>query len=168
MDILYRISWELVQNTIFRYSPRQFHIYRVAILKLFGANLMWNTYIYPTVKIWKPSNLVIGSLSCLGDDVYVYNVGRVIIGRSTTISQRSILCTAGHDYTTESFDLITKNIIIKNHVWVAMNVFISPGVTIEDNCVILPCACVTSQTVVNSVYAGVPAKRIKQRFFNGK
>lgn len=57
----------------------------------------------------------------------------------------------------------SKNIQIKNHVWIGNKVFIGKGVTIEEDCVVGTGSIVTkSITDKNVIIAGVPAKVIKQ------
>lgn len=56
-----------------------------------------------------------------------------------------------------------KNITISNNVWVAGNVAILKGVNIQENCVIGHGSVMTmKQTEANSIYAGNPARLIKQ------
>ena len=51
-------------------------------------------------------------------------------------------------------------IIIKDNCFVGMNATIMPGVTIGENSVIGACSLVIKDVEPNSVYAGVPARRI--------
>lgn len=57
----------------------------------------------------------------------------------------------------------SKNIIIKNHVWIGYNVSINKNVTIEENTIIGTGAIVTKSIMKsNVIVAGVPAKIIKE------
>lgn len=53
---------------------------------------------------------------------------------------------------------------IGNDVWIGANVSICQGVTIGDGAVIGACSLVNKDVESYAVYAGVPAKKIKQRF----
>ena len=53
---------------------------------------------------------------------------------------------------------------IGNDVWIGANVSICQGVTIGDGAVIGACSLVNKDVEPYAVYAGVPAKKIKQRF----
>jgi acetyltransferase-like isoleucine patch superfamily enzyme len=56
-----------------------------------------------------------------------------------------------------------KDICIGNHVWVTGNSAILKGVHIDDNCIIGHGSIVTkSSTEPNAVYAGVPAKLVRE------
>ncbi len=46
-----------------------------------------------------PWNLEVGDLSSIGENVLIYNLGKVNIGSKTTISHRAHLCAGTHDYT---------------------------------------------------------------------
>jgi maltose O-acetyltransferase len=50
---------------------------------------------------------------------------------------------------------------IKNGAFIGMNSTVMPGITIGENCIIASGSVVTKDTEPNSVYGGVPAKRIK-------
>lgn len=58
-------------------------------------------------------------------------------------------------------DEIRQNVQIGNNVWLGANVIILPGTIIEDNCIIAAGSVVNKLIESNSVYAGVPAKKIK-------
>lgn len=57
-----------------------------------------------------------------------------------------------------------QDVIIKHDVWIGANVTILKGVTIEEGCVIAAGAVVTKSTTPYGIYAGVPARRIAERF----
>ena len=56
-----------------------------------------------------------------------------------------------------------KGINIEDNVWIGANVTILDGVTIKSGCVIGAGAVVTKSTEPNGIYAGVPARKIKER-----
>lgn len=57
---------------------------------------------------------------------------------------------------------LSKNIVIKNHVWVGQLVYILKGSQIEDNCIIGCCSVVNSNFPNNSCIAGNPARIVKK------
>ena len=159
-----RLIWNTVYLIFFRYSPKIFHRYRIFILKLFGAKINWNNYIYNNVDIWAPWNLEIGNNNGIANNVIIYNIEKIKIGNNNTISQGSYLCTGTHDYNSKNFQLYAKNIILKNNVWLCAQTFIGPGVIIENGIV------VGARSVVNnnlkkqwSVFSGHTAKYLKKR-----
>jgi len=58
-------------------------------------------------------------------------------------------------------NVVSKLISVGNGVWIGAKVFIMPGVTIGDGCIIGAGAVVNRDCEPNGLYAGVPARRIK-------
>ncbi len=158
-----RFIWGIVYIIFFRYSPRPFHKWRKWILEIFGAKIGVNTNIYPSVKIWAPWNLVIGNDCGIGDEVELYSMDKILIGDRTVISQGSFICCGTHDYNDPGFPLLRKPITIGNDVWIAVRVFVHPGITIEDGCVVGASSVVTSSLKKWFVYSGFPCVAIKER-----
>lgn len=155
--------WNICYRIFFRYSPRFFNCWRRGILKIFGAKIGKAVLIRPSAKILYPWKLKIGDWSWIGDNVTLYNMGEIIIGRNTVISQNSYVCTGSHDYTKETFDIFSEKIIIGDEVWIASDVFISPGVTINDGVVISARSTVRNNLPASMVCWGNPAKPMKPR-----
>jgi len=139
------------------------HNWRCFLLRLFGAKIGKGVHPYPTAKIWAPWNLQMDDHSCLADDVDCYCVARISIGAHSTVSQYSYLCGASHDYQQLQMPLITAPIEIGNHVWVAADVFIGPGVNIADGAVVAARSTVVKNVEAWTVVAGTPARFIKNR-----
>ena len=59
---LIRFFWSIAYNILFKPSPVLFFAWRVLLLRAFGAKIKDKCKIYPTVKVWLPSNLRIGEL----------------------------------------------------------------------------------------------------------
>lgn len=154
--------WWLIEATLFRPSPQAMYKWRAFILRLFGAKVGRNVIIRPSVKITYPWKVCIGDNSWIGDDVNLYSLGEITIGKNTIISQKSYLCTGGHDYTTCTFDIYAKPIIIGDSVWVATDVFISPGTTVCDRVVIGARSSVFKSLQPDSLYLGNPAVFVKK------
>ena len=94
--------------------------------------------------------------------------GKLTIGNNVTVSDGAKILTrslktdgyAANAKKTER-DHIEKETRIGDGVWIASNAVILPGVTIHKNSIIAAGAVVTKDVEANSVYAGVPAKKIK-------
>jgi len=161
---LKRFFWNLFQNTIFRFSPKTFHSFRIIFLRLFGAKIGKYCRVYNKVKIWAPWNLIIENYVTIGDGVDVYNMAKIKIDSFSIISQRAFLCTGSHDYNSKNFPLYAKPIIIKKNTWICAEAFIHPGVTIEDG-IVIGARSVVTRTLKKkwSVYTGNPAKYLTRR-----
>ena len=159
-----RLIWLNVWFFLFRFTPPfLFNTWRIFLLNLFGAKVAWSAKIYPSVRIFKPWNLEMANNSCLGRNVNCYNYDKIYIGNKTIISQNTFLCTASHNYNSKKFELITNKITIKKNVWVAANCFVGPGVTMNNNSVLLAMSNLIKNTKENYVYAGNPAKLKKKK-----
>lgn len=133
------------------------------LLRLFGARISSEAHPYPSAKIWAPWNLTMDEGSCLGENVDCYCVAHIHIGKNSTVSQYSYLCTASHDYTRSNMPLIISPISIGDNVWITADVFIGPGVHIGDGSIITARSSVFRDIPSWVVATGNPALPIKQR-----
>lgn len=155
--------WWLIQSCFFSTSPQFLYAWRVFLLRLFGAKIGKNVIIRPSVKITYPWKLTIGDNSWIGDNVDLYTLGEINIGKNSVISQRSYICTGSHDFTKPDFPIYAKPINIHDSVWIATDVFVSPGVTINKNTVVGARSSVFNDLAADYVYIGSPAKPVKPR-----
>lgn len=158
-----RVLWGVVYLVLFRPSPRVCHNWRRWLLVLFGAQIGENSTVYPTAKIWLPENLQMGRSSSIGPNVDCYCVDKVVIGDNCIVSQYSYLCTASHDISSADFKLITAPIHICDQAWVAADVFIAPGVTVNEGSVVGARSSVYKDVPSWTVVGGNPARFIKER-----
>jgi putative colanic acid biosynthesis acetyltransferase WcaF len=137
--------------------------WKIIILRLFGSKVNKNAIIYSSARIYNPKKLVMEEGAVLGPDTDCYNVAKVYIGKNSIISQKVFLCTASHDINKKTFDLISKDILIKDNAWVAADSFVGMGITIGENSVVGARASVFKDVPDNTVVGGNPAKIIKTR-----
>lgn len=160
--LLKRVLWGLAQP-LFRYSPRIFFNWRNLILRLFGAKVGRNVHIYNSAIIYMPWNLEIGDWSSIGEHVYIYNLGRVSIGRQVTISHRAHLCAGTHDYSDPAMPLLKPPISLGDQSWICTDAYIGPGVTIGDGAIAGARAVVVKDVEPWSVVTGNPARTSGKR-----
>ena len=158
-----RIVWFIINRTLFRILiGRIFKRTRHSLLKLFGAKIDKQAYIYASSKIFAPWNLKVGR-ACIGPNTEIYNKDIITIGDDCVVSQGVFLCSASHDTSSLMLDLVTKPIVIKSNVWVAAEAFVGPGVTIGDGAVVGARAAVFKDVEPWSVVGGNPAVFLKKR-----
>ena len=162
---LYVQFWWFVRCVFFRLSPQFLYGWRRFLLRCFGAKIGKKVLIRPTATITYPWKLTIGDYSWVGDDVVLYNLAEIVIGKNTIISQRSYICTGSHDYTKKDFSIYAKTIIIEDSCWLATDVFVSPGITIKEGTVVGSRSSVYKDLPEFCVCIGSPAKVIKPRKF---
>ena len=80
-----------------------------------------------------------------------------------TVAQEAYLCTATHDFSDPSFQLITKKIIIENSAFIGVRAMIMPGITIGKNAIVGAQSVVTKNVETGQIVAGNPAREIGQR-----
>ncbi len=160
---LHRVLWKATWLCLASWTPAAFSPWRIQLLKLFGAKVQPGAAIASTTQVWLPRNLELGPNSALGPGVDCYNMGLIRIGANVIVSQRAVLCGGTHDISDESFQLKVAPITIGDHVWVASEAFVGPGVHIGDGCVLGARGCAFSDLEPWTVYRGNPAVRLKER-----
>lgn len=88
---------------------------------------------------------------------------QIIIGTDCLFANNVMLLTSdGHDiYQNDIRINYAKDIILKNHVWLAENVMVLKGSNISHDCIIGANSVVTGSHKSNTIAAGNPAKTIK-------
>ena len=155
--------WWLVQGTLFRMSPQFLYGFRRFLLRLFGAKIGKKVIIRPSAQITYPWKVTIGDYSWIGDNVVLYSLGEIEIGKNVVISQKSYICAASHDYLQPDFPIFAKKIIIKDECWLATDVFVAPGITIDKGTVVGSRSSVYKDLPGNKICIGNPAQIIKNR-----
>ena len=163
---IYRAFWAL-GRIVYKLMPNCFWGPRHFILKCYGAKIGRNSKIYASVKIAFPSNLSVGENTCIGENVILYNLGKLNIGCNVTISQGAHLCGGTHDYKMSNdallMPLVKSNISIRDGVWVCADAFIGPGVTVLENSIVGARAVVFKDVPKGSIITGNPGQVIKNR-----
>lgn len=101
------------------------------LLSLFGARIGSGVVIKPNVRVKFPWRLSIGDFSWIGEDVWIDNLDLVEIGSHACVSQGAYLCTGSHDWSKETFDLITRPIRVGDHAWVGARAVLAPGTVLQ-------------------------------------
>jgi putative colanic acid biosynthesis acetyltransferase WcaF len=160
---LIRVLWGIIYYCAFRFSPVTFFGYRRLILRCFGAKVGKKVNVYPSAKIWLPSNLIIDDFSTLGPNVNIYNQATITLGKHIIVSQGAYLCASSHDYNDILHPLLLCPINIKDNVWLCTESFVGPNVTVKQGAVLGAKAVLMKDSSPWCVYAGNPAKLIKKR-----
>ena len=125
------IIWVVIQHLVFKSSFLP-SIFRPFLLRLFGASIGRKVLIRRGVKIHFPWNLEIGNDCWIGEEVWFINHEKITLGSNVCISQRSIICSGGHDYRSASLEYAHKPVRIKDGAWVCLDAKVLPGVTIGE------------------------------------
>jgi len=160
---LRRAVWGFVYVILFRTSPRPFHSWRAFLLRCFGAKLGPHVHICPRARIWAPWNLVCADRTAIADDAIVYNPEPIELGTHAIVSQQAYLCGATHDYQHPDFPLISFPISIGPYAWICARATVQPGVSVGEGAVLALGSVASRDLKAWMVYAGVPARPVKQR-----
>jgi putative colanic acid biosynthesis acetyltransferase WcaF len=155
--------WLVISLVLFQLCPFSFSALKRVVLRAFGATIGRNTTIKPQVKITFPWKLTVGDHVWLGEECWLLNLERMVIGNNVCISQRAFLCTGNHNYKKSTFDLITQPIKLEDGVWIGAGCWVGPGVTVGSHAVLTVGSVATKNLAANGIYQGNPAVLVKQR-----
>lgn len=155
--------WWICQSTLFGMSPQFMYSWRRKLLIIFGAKIGRNVLIRPSARVTYPWNLTIGNNCWVGDDVCLYSLSNIKIGSDVVISQKSYICSATHDHSLSSFDMLGKSVNIEDEVWIATDVFVAPGVTVHHGSVVGARSSVYCDIPSRKIFVGNPAKEVGDR-----
>jgi putative colanic acid biosynthesis acetyltransferase WcaF len=162
-DRLRRLNWNVCWALLYKTSPRPLHSWRSFLLRLFGAKMGPNCHFYPRSKVWAPWNLICAEQVTAGDGVEIYNPAPVTLGSHAILSQEAYLCGATHDYDNPAFPLIAYTMDIGPYAWVCARASVAPGVNVGEGAVLGLGSVATRSLEAWTVYAGVPAVKVKER-----
>jgi len=129
--------------------------------------------LHPTARLgYLPHIVMMGNIS-IGENSY-FNSGKIVSGKNSKVVTGKWCAIAYNvDIHAISHDpddatgpegqrrAIEKDIVIGDHVWIGSNVFIRPGITIGNRCVIGANTVVTHDIADCTIVGGVPAKVIR-------
>jgi putative colanic acid biosynthesis acetyltransferase WcaF len=162
-DRLRRLNWNICWALLYRTSPRPLHSWRSCLLRLFGATMGANCHFYPSSKVWAPWNLICSDQVTAGDGAEIYNPAPVTLGSHAILSQDAYVCAATHDYDDPAFPLIAYAMKIEAYAWVCARASVAPGVNVGEGAVLGLGSVATRNLDAWTVYAGVPAVKVKDR-----
>lgn len=155
---------DIAINTVAASSLVPYEI-RCLMYRLYGMQI--NTkLIYPGC-FFGGYNIKIDEGAFINYRCFFDNSGAIEIGRNCWIGMEVMFCTSSHEIgkseqrAGKEFGLPIK---LGQGCWLGTRVIILPGVTIGDGCIIAAGAVVTKDCDPNGLYAGVPAKRVKELF----
>jgi putative colanic acid biosynthesis acetyltransferase WcaF len=123
--------WFFVQHAFFK-SPIYPSRFRPLLLRFFGASIGRGVLVRRGVRVHFPWNLEISNNCWIGEEVWLINHEKITIGSNVCISQRSIICSGGHNYRSASLEYAHKPVEIKDGAWICLDAKVLPGVTIGE------------------------------------
>ncbi|MCV7679015.1 MULTISPECIES: acyltransferase [Micrococcus] len=136
---------------------------RPARLDRFGLRAPQGVWISANVRILDPTLLTLGEGVYLNREVYIDN-GPVTLGRNVYVGPRAMIITAKHSLggpELRAGDGGPEPVVIGDGTWIGAGAIILPGLTVGAECIVAAGAVVTKDCTPNGLYAGVPARRIR-------
>ncbi len=158
-----RLLWNTAWLLLFRPTPRPFHAWRASLLRLFGATLGPHCHFYPSARVWAPWNLICADHVAAGPGVEIYNPSLLQLDSHVILSQNAYVCGATHDYNDPAFPLISYRMRLEAYAWVCARASVAPGVNLGEGAVLGLQSVATTDLEPWTVYAGVPAIKLKAR-----
>ncbi len=162
-EVLRRLVWLLVQSTFFRWSPRPWHGFRAGLLRGFGADIAGPVVIFPTARVVFPGKLSLAARSMVGPHVTLYNLAPIRLEYGANLSQNCHLCAGTHDFSRWDMPLVARPIVIGRNAWLGADVFVGPGVTVGELCVVGARSVVVKDLPPRKICAGSPCRPVKDR-----
>lgn len=141
--------------------------YRGLYLKKYAKEVGTNIYIGKFVVLKNIQNLSVGNNVSIHSFNYIDAYGGIDIGNNVSIANHSTLISSDHTWNDKhkpiKYNKVKpKKIIIEDDVWIASGVRVLGGSIIKNRCIIGAGAVVNKKTEPNSLYVGVPIKKIKE------
>ena len=158
-----RFLWYFV-NVLFFVNPlNPWSTLKVTLLRLFGAKIGKGVVIKPSVNIKYPWRLTIGNHVWIGENVWIDNLDKVVIGDNCCLSQGVMLQTASHDSSRQYFNIQTAPIILEEGVWIGTRALVCMGVVAKSHAVLAANSVSVKDMEAYSIYYGKPATKGKER-----
>ena len=158
---VYRRSWDLKVNAIaasFLLRPQtRLRLYRRCGLQVDTPKVQPGCWFFG-------SDVSIGADTWVAHRCYFDSRARIEIGRSCDLGMEVMLCTSEHEPGTHerrAGRFAPEPIVVGDGVYIGTRATVLAGVTIGDGCVIAAGAVVADSCEPDGLYAGVPAKRVK-------
>lgn len=157
-----RVLWTCGSLAI-RLSPRPFFAWRRVVLRVFGAKIGRAVHVYSSTRIYMPWNVEIGDWAALGEDAFIYSLGKVYIGAGASVAYRAHICAGTHDFSDPALPLLKSPVVIENNAWIGTDAFIGPGTTVCTGAIVAARAVVVKDVPALHIVAGNPARQIGMR-----
>ncbi|MEA2481188.1 MAG: maltose O-acetyltransferase [Thermoleophilaceae bacterium] len=110
------------------------------------------------------NDIAIGAETWVNHGCYFDTRARIEIGRSCDLGMQVMLCTSHHEVGPSSKragPFRAQPIVVEDGVWIGARATILAGVTVGRGCVIAAGAVVNRDCAPDGLYAGVPARRVR-------
>ncbi len=158
-----RIVWLMVNRVFFGTAFPWPSAVRAAVLRLFGAEIGEGVVIRSRTNIKYPWHLRVGDHAWIGEGVWIDSLAKVSIGAECCLSQGAMIETGNHDWSSPTFDLVTKDVTVEDGAWCAVRSLLLPGSILASHAVLGAGSVLSGTTEPYAVYVGTPAVKVRAR-----
>jgi putative colanic acid biosynthesis acetyltransferase WcaF len=158
-----QVLWYFVGAPLIRSFWIPSAVFKVWILRCFGAKIGQGVNIKPGVRVKFPWKLTIGDFVWIGENAWLDNIAPITLESHVCLSQDVYLCTGNHDWSDPTFKLIPAPIYIETGSWIAARAVVGSGVRVGRGAVLGLGSVAGRSLQPMTIYAGNPAQPIKKR-----
>lgn len=137
--------------------------HRARLLRRLGLTGVERSALGHGITFCNPGAVETGPSCFLNNQVY-FDAGPVVLGAKVTVGPRAMFITAEHsigEADHRAGDGAHRTITVGDGAWIGAGAIVLPGITIGAGCIIGAGAVVTADCLPDSVYAGVPARKLR-------
>lgn len=137
--------------------------YRAQLLARLGLAGIDDVALGHGITFCNPNSIRVGTGSFINNQVY-FDAGPIRLGTNVTVGPRAMFVTGNHGIgpsARRAADGAHRGITVGDGVWIGAGAIVLPGITVGAGSIIGAGAVVTSDCLPDSVYAGVPARKLR-------
>lgn len=135
------------------------------LLRAAGVQFSQRPLVLSRLRLSGEAPLILGADVFINHDCIVDCHAPVVVGSGVQIASGVSIITVTHPrggpHRRAGCQVLRLPVVIEDGVWVGTNVTILPGVTIGAGCILAAGAVVHQDCLPNGLYAGVPARRVR-------
>jgi putative colanic acid biosynthesis acetyltransferase WcaF len=161
LEIIWQHGGMVMYNTFFTFVPS--HVFRIAMLRLWGANIGHDSAIQIGTTVLGIECLTIGSNTRIGSRCLLDARGDLSIGDGVVVSDDTQFIAGHHEPNTDDFYPQVASIRVEDSVWIGARTMVVDGLTIGRGAVVGAGSLVRRNVAERDIVAGIPTRTIGHR-----
>lgn len=139
------------------------HHLRRFFYRLAGIRIGKGSAIHTGLRMYNPTQIVIGEDTIIGEGAVLDGRANLIIGDHVAFATGVMIYNSQHDIRDPQFKAISRPVHIEDYVFIGPRAIILPGVRVGKGAIIGAGAVVTKDVAPGSIVGGIPAQEIGKR-----